>query len=78
MLLYARGSETDKLDFSEIKTSLFQVLDKLGPRKKVLAIPPDYTRFHSQAGILTQYVYEYYGEKLSDVLPAIGTHAPMT
>ena len=78
MLLYARGSETDKLNFSEIKTSLFQVLDKLGPRKKVLAIPPDYTRFHSQAGILTQYVYEYYGEKLSDVLPAIGTHAPMT
>ena len=78
MLLYARESETNKLNFSEIKTSLFQVLDKLGPRKKVLAIPPDYTRFHSQAGILTQYVYEYYGEKLSDVLPAIGTHAPMT
>jgi nickel-dependent lactate racemase len=78
MLSYARGSKTDKLDFPEIKSALFQVLDKLGPRKKVLAIPPDYTRLHSQAGTLCQYVYEYFGEHLTDILPAIGTHAPMT
>ena len=78
MLSYSRGSKTDKLDFPEIKSALFQVLDNLGPRKKVLAIPPDYTRLHSQAGTLCHYVYEYYGERLTDILPAIGTHAPMT
>jgi len=78
MLFYARGSKTDKLDFPEIKSAMFQVLDNLGPRKKVLAIPPDYTRLHSQAGTLCQYAYEYYGERLTDILPAIGTHAPMT
>ena len=53
-------------------------LDKLGPRKKVLVIPPDFTRFHSQAGEITQLIYEYYGDRLTDILPATGTHFPMT
>lgn len=66
------------MNFSDVKTSLFRVLDQLEPRKRVLAIPPDYTRLHSQTGMITQQVYEYYGEKLTDVLPAIGTHTPMT
>lgn len=78
MLYCARGSKSKKLNFSDVKTSLFQVLDQLGPRKRVLAIPPDYTRLHSQTGMITQQVYEYYGEILTDVLPAIGTHTPMT
>jgi nickel-dependent lactate racemase len=78
LLYYTRESETGQLKFSEIKTALFDTLDWLGPRKKVLAIPPDFTRFHSQAGKITEYVYEYYGKALTDVLPAIGTHAPMT
>jgi nickel-dependent lactate racemase len=32
---------------------------------------------HSRAGDLTRYAWEYYGEKLRAVLPALGTHAPM-
>jgi hypothetical protein len=51
---------------------------KLGPRNKVLALPPDFTRFHSLAGPLTRFVYDYYGDRLTDILPAIGTHTPMT
>ena len=47
-------------------------------RKKVLALPPDITRAHSQAGEITSVLYQYYGEKLEDIMPAIGTHAPMT
>jgi hypothetical protein len=46
-------------------------------RKKVLAIPPDFTRFNSKAGLITQYVWEYYGSALTDVLPALGTHDPV-
>ena len=53
-------------------------LDRLGPRRRVLAVPPDFTRFHSQAGPLTCLVHEYYGDRLTDVLPALGTHSPMT
>jgi nickel-dependent lactate racemase len=44
----------------------------------VLAVPPDITRYHSKAGLLTEYAWEYYGERLRDVLPALGTHAAMT
>ena len=49
-----------------------------GRRNKVLCLPPDFTRFHSRAGELTRYAWQYYGERLTDVLPALGTHFPMT
>ncbi len=78
MLYYGRGAVSDALDPAQMKRGLFDALDKLGPRNKVLVLPPDFTRFHSQAGILTQYVWEYYGERLAAVLPALGTHSPMT
>ena len=45
---------------------------------KVLVIPPDYTRLSSKAGELTNFAWQYYGEKLTDILPALGTHTPMT
>ena len=44
----------------------------------MLAIPPDFTRFHSRAGEITEHSYHYYKEKLTDILPALGTHYPMT
>jgi hypothetical protein len=65
-------------DAGRLRHGLFQALDALGRRKKVLVIPPDFTRYHSRAGELTQYAFEYYGERLACVLPALGTHAPMT
>ena len=78
MLYFARGSKTDILSNNDIKTGLFEAFDKLGVRKKILALPPDYTRFHSFAGALTEMTWEYYKDKLTDVLPALGTHAPMS
>jgi len=78
VLFFGRGSRNDVLTSAEIKQGLFSALDKLGVRRKVLAIPPDFSRLHSQAGKLAQLVWEYYDEKLTDILPAIGTHAPMT
>jgi nickel-dependent lactate racemase len=61
-----------------IKDGLFEALSALGKRSRVLAIPPDFSRIHSQAGLITRYVDEYYAEKLSDILPALGMHFPMT
>jgi nickel-dependent lactate racemase len=78
MLLYSRGSETDVLQEQDLRQGLVEALQKLGAKKKVLAVPPDFTRFHSHAGILTRLAWEYYKEKLTDVLPALGTHVPMT
>ena len=62
----------------EIRAGLREALTKLGERKKVLAVPPDFTRFHSKAGELTEMAWEFYGDALVDVLPALGTHTPMS
>ncbi len=78
MLYFQRGRAKDNLSNNDLKEGLFSALEKLGEKKKVLAVPPDFTRFHSRAGDLTRFVREYYGKKLTDVLPAIGTHFPMT
>jgi nickel-dependent lactate racemase len=78
MLYFSRGSATSKLSVADLRKGLFKALDQLGPRRRVLVVPPDFTRFHSQAGVLTKLIYDYYGKNLSDVLPALGTHTPMT
>ena len=78
MLYFARGSENDDLSPQDLQYGLNEALDKLGSKKKVLALPPDFTRFHSRAGEITSYTHQYYGNALTDVLPALGTHFPMT
>jgi nickel-dependent lactate racemase len=77
-LFFELGTEQSDLSAVELKNGLFQTLRALGPRNRVLAIPPDMTRFHSGAGNLTSNAYEFYGNRLSAVLPAVGTHAAMT
>ena len=78
MLYYQRGSENENLSAKDLKEGLFQALDALGAQKKVLAIPPDITRFYSRAGELTEFAWQYYGETLTGILPALGTHFAMT
>src|ERR1700754_1967557 len=77
-LFFAAGSPTTEMSQEEVRSNLFQALDKLGPRQKVLAVPPDFTRMHSQSGIITELAWQYYGDKLVDILPALGTHKGMT
>jgi nickel-dependent lactate racemase len=77
MIIFTKGSEKTTIDSNELKEIIFSALNKIGQRKKVLIVPPDYTRFHSRAGEITRYAYEYLGNKLTDILPALGTHAPM-
>lgn len=78
MLYYARGSRQDIITPEEAREALSGVFRTLGPRKRVLAIPPDFTRFNSYAGPLTEMVFDWYGDALTDVMPALGTHSPMT
>ncbi len=78
MLYFSRGSETENLSAEDLKSGLWQALSALGEKKKVLAIPPDITRFYSRAGELTRQAYNYYRDKMTDILPALGTHYPMT
>ncbi len=78
MSLYCSvGSADTDLSPQQLQDLLKESLAKLGTRSTVLAVPPDQSREHSQAGQLTRYVWEHYGDKLKAVLPAIGTHTPM-
>jgi nickel-dependent lactate racemase len=77
MLLFEEGSINNVMSANDMKASLEKALSKLGKRKKVLIIPPDFTRFHSYAGILTEMIWKYYGDAVTDILPALGTHTAM-
>lgn len=77
MLYYARGSKTDNITADEVRAILADVLGKMGGKKRVVALPPDFTRLNSYAGQITEMVYDYYGDALTDVMPALGTHTAM-
>lgn len=76
-LYYANGSPQTDLSPADLRTALVQTLRRLEPRHKVLALPPDFTRFNSMAGPLTCMVHDYFSERLTDVMPALGTHHAM-
>ncbi|HPR59548.1 MAG TPA: lactate racemase domain-containing protein [Prolixibacteraceae bacterium] len=78
MIFFEKGSPDTSLSDVDLKEGLFEALDKIGQKNKVLAIPPDYTRLPSKAGVLTSFAYQYYNDLLTDILPALGTHSPMT
>ncbi|WP_319228244.1 lactate racemase domain-containing protein [Draconibacterium orientale] len=78
MIYFEKGSTETALSAEDLKNGLFEAFERMGAKQKVLAIPPDYTRLPSRAGELTEFTWEYFGERLTDVLPALGTHTPMT
>ena len=77
-LLFGVGSAETELSTEEIRAGLSEALGKLGRRERVLAVPPDFTRMHSMSGVLTEMAWHYFGDRLVDVLPALGTHKAMT
>ncbi|WP_455382702.1 lactate racemase domain-containing protein [Salinispira pacifica] len=82
-MLYFAAEFTDGADETgpeggAARKGLYQALDEIGRRSRVLALPPDFTRFHSKAGDFTRWIWEYYGDALADVMPATGTHVAMT
>ena len=74
----AMGSDSSELSRSGIRDALRAVLQGFGERRRVLAVPPDISRMHSQSGPVMEMVAEFYGDRLVDVLPALGTHRAMS
>ncbi len=74
----SEGSSTASLEQDDIRGFISEALGQLGFPGSVLAIPPDYSRRESQAGYITCVLSEYYGENLNGILPATGTHRPMS
>ena len=76
-LFCAKGSVETDLSLQQLHDLLVESLAELGKRRRVLVVPPDKSRIHSCAGDLTRYAWEYFGDQLQAVLPALGTHSAM-
>lgn len=68
------------IDDNELLKALEQsISEKRESLKKVLLIPPDFTRSHSGAGKITAMYYDMLKDTCKvDILPALGTHEPMS
>ncbi len=77
-LLLSTGSSTAEISDTELREHIFTALAAFPDRKRVLIVPPDITRLHSRAGRLTELAAEFLGDRLTDILPALGTHKPMS
>lgn len=67
------------LSREEIRAALLESLEGR-TLHRVLILPPDFTRFHSNAGYITNVYYHVLTERGCevDILPALGTHVPVT
>lgn len=67
---------------SELSKYLDKTLSRFTAGKKVqkiLIVPPDFTRFYSMSGKITSMLYAKLKDSCTvDILPALGTHMPMT
>lgn len=79
MELFLKAKTEAGLTDAEIREALTRSLDGRG-KKRVLIIPPDFTRFFSKAGFITNVCYHYFADRgvEVDILPALGTHVPVT
>jgi len=78
MMLYEKVNTTEYLSDFDLKEGIVTALSAFGPIAKMLIVPPDITRLHSQAGKLTGFAYNYNPSAVSTIMPALGTHVAMT
>jgi len=77
MIYYSIGSSDKELKKEEIRDALRKTMGYFSSKSRILIIPPDATRAHSGAGMITEMLWTLLGDKVKDVLPALGTHMPM-
>ncbi|NLA53580.1 MAG: DUF2088 domain-containing protein, partial [Clostridiales bacterium] len=71
-----QAATSDGLIEDAIRAALERSLAPLtGQLHKVLLVPPDFTRYHSNAGLITGILYDLLSTECEvDILPALGTH----
>ena len=77
--IYLTAKTNEGLTPEEIRSALLESLEGRELRK-VLILPPDFTRFHSNAGFITNVYYHALRARGAevDILPALGTHVPVS
>ena len=78
MATFQEQRSATALTDDQLRAALAAALDRIGRPRRVAMVPPDITRLHSFAGRITELVWEHWGDRVADVLPALGTHAAMT
>lgn len=78
-ILLIKADET-AINDDELLRALEQSLEnRKSHLKKVLLLPPDFTRMHSGAGKITAMYYEMLKNSCKvEIMPALGTHEPMS
>ncbi|MBQ7534039.1 MAG: DUF2088 domain-containing protein [Stomatobaculum sp.] len=76
--LYLENEETG-LNDGELEKGVAEYLTQYQGLKKVLVVPPDFTRCFSYAGELTRMIYRHLSARgvFVQVMPALGTHMEM-
>lgn len=79
-MLIKKGGTNEEIAQSELEELLKNVSGQIpAGAKKILLVPPDFTRFHSSAGEICSILYRLLSRNIEvDLLPALGTHRPMT
>ena len=77
--IHLTAASEEGLSKDEIRGALGKALEGRALRR-VLIIPPDFTRFHSNAGFITEALYGMLAARGAevDIMPALGTHVPVT
>ncbi len=75
-IYFSEGSPQSDFSSEQLRDALAVTFSRIQPRK-VLALPPDHTRYDSRAGELTCIAHKLLGDRLTDVMPALGTHEAM-
>ena len=76
----AKGGPEVNISDDELRKMIADSIAGIGIKaKKVLLVPPDFTRFNSYAGAITAMVYDLLVDSCHiDIIPALGTHVGMT
>lgn len=76
--VHASGSAAASITDKALAKEFIEALEAIGPRNRVLAIPPEGSRSQGSANVLLKAAYDYYGDSLAAVMPALGRHRPMS
>jgi nickel-dependent lactate racemase len=79
MLYFAEGAEHLTIDINRVSDLIDNMLKELGNLRRVLILPPDFTRYHSGAGEITSLLYNKLKKSsYIEIMPALGTHVPLS
>ncbi|MDK2811753.1 MAG: hypothetical protein PWR27_2462 [Petroclostridium sp.] len=75
---YLTAKSPNGISAQEIEQNISEYLGNYSGIKNILILPPDISRLNSYAGDIVNMLYKYFKDVNIDIMPALGTHTPMT